>query len=53
MISTHSPFLLALPGAKIIDLDDRGRIANSWTELKNARVYYEFFKRHEEEFENK
>ena len=53
VISTHSPFLLALPGAKIIDLDDRGRIANSWTELKNARVYYEFFKRHEEEFENK
>ncbi len=49
-ISTHSPFLLALPGAKIIDLDSHGKIVDSWTELKNARVYYEFFKKHEGEF---
>ena len=51
VISTHSPFLLALPGAKIIDLDHRARIAESWTELKNPRVYYDFFKKHEHEFE--
>lgn len=50
VISTHSPFLLALPGAKIIDLDDHARVADSWTQLKNARVYYEFFKKHEGEF---
>ena len=51
VISTHSPFLLALPGAKIIDLDRHARIAESWTELKNPRVYYDFFKKHEHEFE--
>ena len=39
VISTHSPFLLAIPGAKIIDLDRGARVAESWTELKNPRVY--------------
>ena len=51
VISTHSPFLLALPGAKIIDLDHHSRIAESWTQLKNPRVYYDFFKKHKHEFE--
>ena len=51
VISTHSPFLLALPGAKIIDLDHHSRIAESWTQLKNPRVYFDFFKQHEHEFE--
>ena len=51
VISTHSPFLLALPGAKIINLDDGSRIADRWTELKNPRVYYDFFKIHADEFE--
>ena len=50
VISTHSPFLLALPGAKIINLDERSRIVDNWTELKNARVYYDFFKKHADEF---
>ena len=51
LISTHSPFLLALPGAKIINLDDQSRVVDSWTELKNPRVYYVFFKKHADEFE--
>ena len=51
VISTHSPFLLALPGAKIIDLDDRSRVAESWTKLKNPRVYFDFFKKHAREFD--
>ena len=51
VISTHSPFLLALPGAKIINLDDHSRVAESWTALKNPRVYYDFFKKHAAEFE--
>ena len=51
IISTHSPFLLALPGAKIIDLDDHSRIVGSWTELKNPRVYFDFFRKHAAEFE--
>ena len=52
VISTHSPFLLALPGAKIIDLDNHSRVAERWTDLKNPRVYYDFFKKHADEFEN-
>ncbi|MBR5109070.1 MAG: AAA family ATPase [Clostridia bacterium] len=51
VISTHSPFLLALPSAKIIDLDDHARIVDRWTDLKNPRVYYEFFKKHAKAFE--
>ena len=51
VISTHSPFLLAIPGAKIINLDDRSRVADSWTQLKNPRVYFDFFKKHAREFE--
>ena len=53
VISTHSPFLLAFPGAKIINLDDHSRVVDSWTELKNPRVYYDFFKKHAAEFEEK
>lgn len=30
VISTHSPFLLAIPGARIIDLDHGSQIVNSW-----------------------
>ncbi len=51
VISTHSPFLLALPGARIIDLDEHARVADSWTQLKNPRVYYEFFRKHARAFE--
>ncbi len=50
VISTHSPFLLSLPGAKIINLDDHSRVAESWTHLKNIRVYFDFFLNHAEEF---
>ena len=51
VISTHSPFLLAFPNAKIINLDDHCRTVESWTRLKNSRVYYDFFKKHAREFE--
>ena len=51
VISTHSPFLLAFPGAKIINLDEGSRVVDSWTQLKNPRVYYDFFKKHADEFE--
>ncbi len=52
VISTHSPFLLAIPGSKIIDLDHGGEIAEKWTDLENARVYYDFFKTHAGAFED-
>ncbi len=50
VIATHSPFLLAIKSAKIYDLDEEPVDVKRWTELGNVREYYEFFKRHEEEF---
>ncbi|MBR3794492.1 MAG: AAA family ATPase [Clostridia bacterium] len=51
VISTHSPFLLSMRGAKIYDLDSDPVDVRRWTELKNVRTYYEFFKAHEHAFE--
>lgn len=50
IISTHSPFMLAMKGAKIYDLDESPVDVKRWTELENVRTYYEFFKEHEHEF---
>jgi predicted ATPase len=50
IISTHSPFLLAMRGAKIYDLDENPVDIKRWTELENVRTYYEFFKLHNNEF---
>lgn len=50
VISTHSPFLLAMRGAKIYDLDEDIVTVKPWTELENVRAYYDFFKVHEREF---
>lgn len=52
IISTHSPFLLSLVGATIYDLDTIPVHERKWTELKNVRLYYDFFKEHEYEFED-
>ena len=51
IIATHSPFLLAIKGAKIYDLDSDPVIVKNWTELENVRVYYDFFKKHQDEFQ--
>lgn len=51
VISTHSPFLMAMRGAKIYDLDEDPVTVKPWTELETVRTYFEFFKRHESEFE--
>lgn len=50
IIATHSPFLLAMKGAKIYDMDEEPVDVKRWTELANVRAYYEFFKKHEGEF---
>lgn len=49
IISTHSPFLLAL-NSRIYDLDSVPVKVENWTELENVRIYYDFFKDHESEF---
>lgn len=51
VISTHSPFLLSMRGAKIYDMDENPVDVKRWTKLSNVRAYYDFFKRHETEFE--
>ena len=50
VIATHSPFLLAMKGAKILDLDTEGAPVRKWTELENVRLYRNFFAGHEKEF---
>jgi predicted ATPase len=50
VIATHSPLLLAMKGAKIYSLDDTPVSVKKWTDLKNVREYYNFFKSHEDEF---
>ena len=51
IIATHSPFLLAMNGAKIYDFDADPVDVKRWTQLKNVRAYYDFFARHRGEFE--
>ena len=51
IISTHSPFLLGMKGAKIYDLDTQPVRPKKWTQLKNVQLYYQFFKERMEEFE--
>lgn len=50
VISTHSPFLLAMRGAKIYDLDRIPVRSCRWTELEHIQAYWELFQDHREEF---
>lgn len=46
IMATHSPFLLAMEGAKVYNLDACPAKVCPWWELENVRIYYEFFKKH-------
>lgn len=50
VISTHSPFLLAMKGAKIYNMDAQPVEECRWTEIPSVRVWQEFFAEHENEF---
>ena len=50
IIATHSPFLLAMPGARVYDLDAEPVTTRKWTELENVKATWEFFQRHRNEF---
>ena len=50
IISTHSPFLLAMRGARVYDLDNYPVATRPWTELPNPRLFFEFFEDHRKEF---
>lgn len=51
IIASHSPFILAVRGARIYDLDAEPVCTKKWTELGNVRTYYDFFQRHRNAFE--
>lgn len=51
IISTHSPFILSLKDAYVYDLDDVPARKKKWTDLKNMRVYYDFFQENGKDFE--
>jgi predicted ATPase len=51
IIATHSPFILAMPEAKIYDMDTVPVAVKKWTELPEVRAYYDFFHQHAKEFE--
>ena len=51
IIATHSPFLLAMSGARIYDLDETPVIIKNWWELENTKIYYSFFRKYRHLFE--
>ena len=50
IIATHSPFLLAMQGAKIYNLDSNPATISEFWELPNMRLYYELFLEYSEKF---
>ena len=50
ILSTHSPFLLAMKGAVVYDLDQHPIQARKWTELENVRLWHAFFQDHGKDF---
>lgn len=50
IIATHSPFLLALPTAKIYNLDGEPATVSKFWELPNMQLYYKLFHQFESEF---
>ena len=53
IIATHSPFLMAMEGAKVIDLDSYPATERPWYELPNMVAYFDFFQMHAEKFQSR
>ncbi|MBQ3013611.1 MAG: AAA family ATPase [Clostridia bacterium] len=50
VISTHSPFLLSLRGARIYNVDETPPAERKWTELDCVKVYRDFFLEQTDQF---
>ena len=50
IIATHSPFLLAIPNAKIYNLDADPVCVSEFWELENMKDYYSLFNSFSERF---
>lgn len=53
IIATHSPFMLGTLQAKIYNIDSKEYHITKWSDLDNVRYFYNFFKKHEYEFERR
>ena len=51
IISTHSPFMLAILNAKIYNIDTKYYTVQKWNELDNIKFFYNFFNERKNEFE--
>ena len=51
IVATHSPFLLAIRGARVVDMDAEPVRVRDWHELPGIQVYYDFFASRQAEFE--
>ncbi|OPJ62552.1 AAA family ATPase [Clostridium oryzae] len=51
IIATHSPFMLGTLAAKIYNFDSQDMDVCSWSKLENVRYFYDYFKKHQNEFE--
>ena len=52
VISTHSPFLLALTGAAVYNLDAQPPCRRPWRELPAMQTWAAFFRAHQGEWED-
>ena len=52
IISTHSPFLMSIRGAKLYNLDVFPAAVMPWSEVSEVKVYHDFFKKRDSEFNN-
>ncbi len=50
VISTHSPFILSLKGARIYNLDSTPVAVSKWYELENIKLYFELFQKNSKDF---
>ena len=41
-MATHSPILTAIPGARIVELDEDGLHHRTWSELMTVSLYRRF-----------
>jgi ABC-type cobalamin/Fe3+-siderophores transport system ATPase subunit len=51
IIATHSPFLMAISGAKLYNLDGKPATISKFWELPNMQLYYNLFKKYDREFD--
>ncbi len=51
IIATHSPFLMAMPAAKLYDLDASPVVTKPWTKFQAMKDWYALFSAHKDAFE--